>query len=77
MSVRTLRRWRVWWQGEFVRTRFWRAAGGRFVPPVEGAALPTSLLARFAGEAAERLERARVFLSPVTTRSATRAGRAV
>ena len=74
VSVRTLRRWRVWWQGELVRTRFWRTVGGRFVPPVERAALPASLLARFAGEAAERLARALAFLSPITARAATGEG---
>lgn len=71
VSVRTLRRWRVWWREAFVRTPFWRGAQGRFVPAVDPAALPTCLLDRFFGED----EQARViamlrFLTPLTVRSA-------
>src|SRR5437867_3073691 len=50
VSLRTLRRWRAWWRTTFVEGSFWKAAHGRFSPPVETGALPASLLERFAGE---------------------------
>lgn len=43
---RTLERWRKWWREEFPETRFWRAAGARFMPPIAGPH-PRSLLDRF------------------------------
>jgi hypothetical protein len=49
---RTLCRWREWWVGNFPRTRLWKAVRHRFVPPVESAKLPASLLERF-GETAK------------------------
>jgi len=70
VSVRTLRRWRAWWLGSFVGSAFWRAARGRFAPPVDEAALPGSLLDRFvAGEDRQRLSLVLRFISPLTTRS--------
>jgi hypothetical protein len=47
VSVRTLRRWRRWWQSIFPRTRFWMAARARLLPPVEENDLPRALLDRF------------------------------
>lgn len=47
VSVRTLRRWRRWWQSIFPRTRFWLAARARLSPPVEEKDLPRALLDRF------------------------------
>jgi hypothetical protein len=44
----------------------WQAAGARFMPPVELPLLPASLLARFAGSAAESLMHCLVFLSPLS-----------
>lgn len=72
VSVRTLKRWRTWWQATFVTSAFWRGAQGRFMPPVAPAALPASLLERFAGDARTRLVHALTFLAPVTTRPADR-----
>jgi len=46
---RTLCRWRRWWRALFPRSDFWRRAVGRFMPPVEEAHLPQSLVARFTG----------------------------
>lgn len=46
-SVRTLRRWRAWWQQEFVETPFWKAMRGRFASAIPMAELPSSLLDRF------------------------------
>lgn len=70
-SRRTLQRWRQWWLKTFVQTRFWRAASGLFMPPVDEVELPRSLIERFApsgGEHARVLAVLR-FLRPITTRS--------
>jgi predicted DNA-binding transcriptional regulator YafY len=68
VSVRTLKRWRVWWRETFVASPFWRGAQGRFMPPVASAALPASLLERFTGDERTRLLHALMFVAPVTTR---------
>jgi len=66
LDRRTLARWRRWWQQAFARSPFWKAARGRFVPPVELPALPASLLERFVGaDAGERLRAALAFLAPL------------
>lgn len=72
VSVRTLKRWRVWWRETFVTSAFWRGAQSRFMPPVAIEALPASLLERFAGDERTRLLHALVFLAPLTTRLADR-----
>jgi hypothetical protein len=66
VPVRTLQRWRQWWQERLPLTAFWQAASARFVPPVLATAMPGALLARFVGTAAESLLRMLVFLSPLT-----------
>lgn len=68
IGLRTLRRWRRWWQHAFVESRFWRGARGRFLPPVDEDRLPASLLERFGAEASSAL-RALDLLAPITTRS--------
>ena len=65
---RTLERWRVWWCEQFVHTPFWRGACARFIPPVNSAVLPWSLLARFDGKDLQsRLIQLARFLSPLST----------
>jgi len=72
VSLRTLRRWRAWWRREFTETSFWKAARGRFSPPVETESLPASLLERLAGEDEQtRLIRTLALLGPLTTTAAT------
>jgi hypothetical protein len=66
VSARTLTRWRRWWRETFVTTAFWRGVQGRFLPPVERATLPASLLARFAGAAGPPLIATLKFLAPLT-----------
>ena len=66
VPVRTLQRWRQWWQERLPPSAFWQSASSCFVPPVLAAAMPGALLARFAGKAAESLLRLLVFLSPLT-----------
>lgn len=70
---RTLARWRTWWREIFTATPFWRVARALLMPPVSAAALPASLLERFAeGEEWLRLARFLDFIKPVTTRSGGR-----
>lgn len=66
IPLRTLQRWRQWWQEQLPLSAFWQAASARFVPPVPVGAMPGALLARFVGTAAESLLRMLVFLSPLT-----------
>jgi len=68
VDVRTLRRWRSWWQESFVKSAFWRAARARFAPPLAEAALPGALLERFDAEAgpAGSLVQTLRFLAPVS-----------
>jgi hypothetical protein len=67
---RTLERWRQWWREVFIASSFWRSARGRFAPPVDVGALPTSLLERFAGrDLSTKVVAALRFLTPLTTSS--------
>lgn len=67
VPLRTLERWRRWWLEGFVDTRFWRAARGRFVPPVDPTMLPASLLSRFGGEdRVARLIQSLRFITPLS-----------
>ena len=66
VPVRTLGRWRRWWQEQFPLTPLWRGACARFMPPLVAVEMPPSLLARFTGTPAQSLMRMLVFLSPLT-----------
>ena len=70
VSRRTVLRWRRWWCEVFTHGVFWRAAMAAFMPPVERAELPASLLRRFTGDAQEQLIALLRFLSPITTGAA-------
>lgn len=63
---RTVARWRKWWRDGFTTTPFWRAARATLMPPVEHAALPASLLDRFAGDDPDRLFALLRFIAPIT-----------
>jgi hypothetical protein len=66
VSIRTLARWRRWWLISFPHTVFWNAACARFMPSVDEAALPSSLLERFgSSDDWQRLQEALLFLSPL------------
>ena len=69
IPIRTLERWRRWWQTDFALTPLWQAQCARFMPPVATVRLPGELLDRFAGEAQEALMRLLYFLTPLTVRS--------
>jgi hypothetical protein len=63
---RTLERWRVWWLHDFVESPFWVNARARFMPPLEAATLPASLVERFGGaDLASQLLAALRFLAPL------------
>ena len=69
IPIRTLERWRQWWQSEFALTSLWQAQCARFMPSVDIGRLPGALLERFAGQTAEPLLRLLLFLTPLTVRS--------
>ena len=63
---RTLARWRVWWLATFTEGPFALVAKATFMPPVDTAGLPASLLDRFAGDLADRLTALLRFVAPLT-----------
>lgn len=69
---RTVARWRAWWQTEFPSSPLFEEARGRFMPALQIAALPASLVERFAARAGSveaALVRTLGFLAPLSTRS--------
>lgn len=66
VSLRTLQRWRQWWQLQFPLTGLWQAMCARFIPPVQTEFLPNSLMQRFGERTAQPMTRLLVFLSPIT-----------
>ena len=71
VSRRTVERWRKWWATAFAEGPFWKAAAASFLPAVEVARLPASLLERFLGDEEERLILLLRFLGPVTGGAST------
>ncbi len=69
IPIRTLERWRQWWQTEFALTPLWQVHCARFMPPVATHRLPGELIDRFTGQTAEPLLRLLLFLTPLTVRS--------
>jgi hypothetical protein len=69
IPIRTLERWRQWWQIDFALTPLWQANCARFMPPVATSRLPGALLDRFVGQTAEPLLRLLIFLTPLTVRA--------
>ena len=63
---RTLARWRAWWLSTFTDRPFALIAKARFMPPLDIAGLPASLLDRFAGNVAEQLTSLLRFVAPLT-----------
>jgi len=66
LDRRTLTRWRVWWRSTFTDSPFAPVARAAMVPPIDIAALPISLLDRFAGDLREQLLSLLRFLAPLT-----------
>ena len=65
---RTIARWQVLWCEHFPQTRFWKVCGASFMPPIDTAALPRSLLEAFlrTDDPREDWKRLLCFLSPIT-----------
>jgi hypothetical protein len=63
---RTVARWRAWWRSTFTAGPFQPIATAAFMPPLDIASLPTSLLDRFAGGMEQQLVSALRFLGPLT-----------
>jgi len=70
VARQTLQRWQAWWTEQFPLTPLWRATCARFMPSVDVAGLPGTLIERFTGLPAGSLMRLLVFLSPVSLRGA-------
>ena len=66
LDRRTVARWRVWWRSTFTESPFAPVAMAAVVPPPDIAALPVSLLERFAGDVGEKLIAFLRFLGPLT-----------
>lgn len=76
VSLRTVGRWRSWWQETFPVSQVWKESKARFAPAIETSQLPASLLDRFAmqgepGGVVAVLE----LLAPLTTTSYPRGSR--
>ena len=67
-SRRTLVRWRRWWSRMFAASRFWISLRGRFVPAVDEATIPASLLARVHGDDEPEIVTLLRLLAPMSTR---------
>jgi hypothetical protein len=67
VPVRTVRRWRAWWQGAFLASAVWQECKARIVPAPNTKDLPASLLSRFSPSTA-LLDLARM-LAALTTAS--------
>ena len=63
---RTMARWRIWWRDAFTASPFWQIARAAFMPPVDPARLPATLLDRFAGDLREQLIAFLGFMQPIT-----------
>lgn len=66
ISRRTIARWGKWWRNIFAASPFWRVAVAAFMPPVDEARMPASLLEQFAGDAEAKLIALLRLLSPLT-----------
>jgi len=66
VDLRTLKRWRQWWLDVFVKSPFWKAGRGSFLPPVAEGSMPYCLYVSFGAMAHEGLSRLMRFLSPIT-----------
>jgi hypothetical protein len=66
LDRRTLTRWRAWWRSTFSDGPFAAVARAAVAPPIDLAALPVSLLDRFAGDLREQLIALLRFLAPLT-----------
>jgi hypothetical protein len=66
IDKKTLERWREWWKGEFVRSKFWKGARSRIRPAADEKRLPLSLVAAFEAQQREGMVKLLEFLKPIT-----------
>ena len=66
LDRRTLARWRAWWRSTFSDGSFAAVARAAVATPIDIAALPVSLLDRFAGDIEQKLTGLLRFLDPLT-----------
>ena len=67
VARRTLQRWRHWWRKIFVHTPLWRYERGNFMPTIDDATLPASLLERLvSSDAQTRVVQLLRFLIPLS-----------
>ena len=72
VARRTLQRWRHWWRQIFVHTPLWQYERGNFMPTIDDATLPASLLERFVnGDAQTRVVQLLRFLIPLSAPGST------
>jgi hypothetical protein len=69
VPARTVRRWGLWWSGQFVTTAVFVAIKARFVGDAPVEVLPLALLERICGSAQQRISTLARWLSPLTTRT--------
>ena len=68
ISRRTLVRWRRWWSTMFASSRLWTSLRGRFMPAVDEAAMPESLLPRMSATDEPAVVALLRLLAPISTR---------
>lgn len=68
ITRRTLARWCRWWSTTFATSRFWESVRGRFMPTVEVAMLPASVLSRMTMNVDEPVVALLHLLAPISTR---------
>lgn len=68
VSRETLARWRRWWSTMFATSRFWTSLRGRFVPAVDEATMPASLLSRIVASDEPAVVMLLRLLAPISTR---------
>lgn len=68
ISRRTLVRWRRWWSTMVATSRFWTSLRGRFMPIVDEAAMPESLLSRMSATDEPAVVALLRLLAPMSTR---------
>jgi hypothetical protein len=65
VSWNTVKRWKTWWQ-QLTGSAFWQRIRGTLPVDLEFGDLPKSLLDRFEGTAADRMQRLLELLAPIT-----------
>ena len=66
IDMRTLKRWRQWWLEVFVKTTFWKAGRGRFMPALKETLMPYCLIEPFHAQGCEGIIKLMRFLAPIT-----------